>query len=351
MRKHIVRLRGKAHECLIITLGSSKRRGDVRIFHQLDRHVLAALLLDLLERDLPGAVIRRRGGLDDDVLLLRACQRPVKQLLRRHERHDLHALRRLDGHRPGEQRHLRAAPLGCACNGVAHFAGGTVGDVADGIERLPRRAGRHHDAQALHVALFSKHVQRALRDHYDVLELARAAVPAGQMARRRGDDVHAARDERRNVLLRRGIFPHAGVHRRGDHHRRAGRHDGRGKHVVRDAARHLADDVGRRRGDQEEIRALGQRDMLDLPGVRAHKRVRCHRMTGERLKRQRRHKLACVLRHHHKHVNALLLQQTQNLACLICSDAPGHAEDNALFGLQVTGHRFQQSAHRRSGRG
>ena len=72
-------------------------------------------------------------------------------------------------------------------------------------------------------------------------------------------------------------------------------------------------------------------DVLNLPCCRAFKRIHCDRMTGECFKRQRRDKLAGVLRHHHIHINALLLQETKDFTCLIYSNAPGHAEDNARF--------------------
>ena len=71
--------------------------------------------------------------------------------------------------------------------------------------------------------------------------------------------------------------------------------------------------------------------MLYLPRRRTLKRIHRYRMTGERLKRQRRDKLAGVLRHHHIHIHAPLLQQAKQLASLICSNAPGDTEDNACF--------------------
>ena len=141
--------------------------------------------------------------------------------------------------------------------------------------------------------------------------------------------MHAAGHQGLDVLLRGGVFPHAGVHRGGDQHGGLRRHDGGREHIIRDAAGHLADDIRRCRRDQKQVRALGQRDMLDLPCLRALKCIHGNRMTGQRLKRQRRDKPACMLRHDHIHIQALLLQQTKQLTCLISSDAPGDAEDNA----------------------
>ena len=97
----------------------------------------------------------------------------------------------------------------------------------------------------------------------------------------------------------------------------------------------IAHDVGRRGRNQKQIRAFGQRDVLDLPRLRAVKRIHRNGMTGERFKRQRRNKTACVLRHHNKNVDAPLLQQAQQLTCLINRNASGYAEDNAGF-LRLT---------------
>ena len=143
--------------------------------------------------------------------------------------------------------------------------------------------------------------------------------------------MNAARNQRFEVFLHGKILPHARVHRRGNHHRRTRCHHSGRKHVIRNAISHLADDIRRCRDNQEQIRPLGQRNVLNFPRRRTLKRIHCNRMSGERFKRKRRDKLTGVLRHHHIHINALFLQQTKDFTCLIYSNAPGHAEDNAWF--------------------
>ncbi len=92
-----------------------------------------------------------------------------------------------------------------------------------------------------------------------------------------------------------------------------------------------AGDLELDQGQGLELDQGGRVDVLDLPRLRAVKRIHRNGMTGERFKRQRRNKTACALRHHNKNVDAPLLQQAQQLACLINRNAPGHAEDNARF--------------------
>ena len=216
-------------------------------------------------------------------------------------------------------------------DGVAHLAGGSVGYIANRIKRLSGRPRRHHDAQAFHILFRKKQLAGAFGNHCNVFQLSRSAVPAGKMTGNRRDDFNAARPKRLDVLLHGGVFPHAGIHCGRNQNRRARRHHRRRQHVIRNAAGHFAHDVGRRGRNQKQIRAFGQRDVLDLPRLRAVKRIHRNGMTGERLKRQRRNKTTCVLRHHNKNVDAPLLQQAQQLACLINRNAPGHAEDNARF--------------------
>ena len=90
-----------------------------------------------------------------------------------------------------------------------------------------------------------------LGNDFNVFHLARAAVPAGQMAGNGHDKFNAACLQSFHVLLRGCIFPHASVHRgRNQNGRSRGHHSG-GKHIIRNAAGHLADDVRRRGRNQK----------------------------------------------------------------------------------------------------
>src|SRR6516225_8596630 len=74
---------------------------------------------------------------------------------------------------------------------------------------------------------------------------------------------HAPRAQGRKVLLRRLVLPHVDVHRRSRDYRCRRRQVQRAQKVVRDSPRKLRKNVGRGRRDEQQIRALSHRDMVD----------------------------------------------------------------------------------------
>ena len=149
--QHVLRFGGKAHQHLAGLLALPHGSGDIRVFHQRERKRFSSALLELLCSRMLHAVIRRGRRLHDDVLFPTAGQHGIIQALRRGDGHQLHALRRDDMHRPREQRDLRAAIARSLRQGVAHLAGGIVGEVAHRINALHGGAGGDQHAQALHV--------------------------------------------------------------------------------------------------------------------------------------------------------------------------------------------------------
>ena len=117
----------------------------------------------------------------------------------------------------------RAAARGLGGEREPHPAAGAVADEAHGVERLARAAGGDQHAHAV------ERPRRAAGDHLDRLEdrgrLGQPAdaplAPRRELARAGLDHVHAARAQRLEVGLRRGVLVHAVVHRRRDQHRAA----------------------------------------------------------------------------------------------------------------------------------
>jgi hypothetical protein len=66
-----------------------------------------------------------------------------------------------------------------------------------------------------------------------------------------------------DVFLRRGVIPHVDVHCGGDHNGRVGCEVQRGEEVVRDSSRKFGQRISCSRRDQQKIRALSYRDVLD----------------------------------------------------------------------------------------
>ena len=83
-----------------------------------------------------------------------------------------------------------------------------------------------------------------------------ADLAFGELAARRADDLHAAREQQLVIRAGRRVLPHAGVHRRCDEDRAVVREDRLGEHVVREPVREPGHRVRRERGDHDQVGAL-----------------------------------------------------------------------------------------------
>jgi hypothetical protein len=73
-----------------------------------------------------------------------------------------------------------------------------------------------------------------------------------------------ASDQTRQIFLNNGICVHFIVHRRTDEDGRGCGKQDRGQEIVGDPRGHLADGIGRRRGDDDQFGELGQGNMVDF---------------------------------------------------------------------------------------
>jgi hypothetical protein len=78
-------------------------------------------------------------------------------------------------------------------DGETHLARRTVPDESDGVDRLPRRSGRHDDARAGEIARGGERVLDRLHDAIGLGHAARPLVAGGQRAVRRSDDASPSR--------------------------------------------------------------------------------------------------------------------------------------------------------------
>ena len=76
---------------------------------------------------------------------------------------------------------------------------------------------------------------------------------AGQITLVGRNDAHAARAQRLDIFLRRGMVPHVDVHRRSDDDGRSRREIQGGQEIVGDASREFGQGVGGGRGDHEHV--------------------------------------------------------------------------------------------------
>ena len=235
-----------------------------------------------------------------------------------------------------DQGHFRAPHGGGAGKGVAHLAGGVVGQVAHRVQRLLRGAGGHRDAQPCQILRAGDGVQDVLHQHLFLGQASAAHILAGQHAAFGGDDGKAVPLQRGKVILRDGVFQHAGVHG-GGYQLRAfgGQHHG-GKHIVRNAVRHFCNDVGGGGGYQDHICLFCQRDVGDLKLEIPVKGVHHALVAGQGLKGERGDELGGVPGHDDLHIRTQLAQCTGHIGHLIGGNAAAHAQQDALA-VQIHG--------------
>ena len=149
---------------------------------------------------------------------------------------------------------------------------------------------------------------------------------AREVALARFDEAHAARRERVEVLAHRFVREHVGVHRGREEHRRARGGVERRQKIVGDAVGELADHVGRRRRDDQQIDRRGERDVLDV-GVGARlELIGDDAAARDRLERDGPDELRRRVRHHGDHVVPALLEPAHDLDRLVRPNPAGHAE-------------------------
>ena len=215
-------------------------------------------------------------------------------------------------------------------HGIAHLAGGVVGQVAHRVQRLLGGAGCHGDAQPGQVLRAGNGVEDVLNEDILLRQAAVAHILAGQHTALGRDDGEAVALQRGDVVLGDGVFQHPGVHGRGDQLRAFGREDGRGQHVVGNAVGHLGDDVGCGRCNEDDVGLFGQRDMSDLELEIPVEGVHHALVTGQGLKGDGSDELGGVFGHDDLHIGPQLAQCAGHIGHLIGGNAAGDAQKDAF---------------------
>ena len=229
---------------------------------------------------------------------------------------------------------VRTPHGGGAGHGIAHLAGGMVGQVAHGVQRLLGGAGSHGNVQACQIFGLGDGVQDVLNEHILLGQAAAAYILAGQQAALGGDDRKAVVLQRLEVVLGDGIFQHPGVHGRGDQlGALGGQHHG-GEHVVGNAVGHLGNDIGRGRGHEDDVGFLGQRDVGDFKLEIAVKGVHHALVARQGLKGEGRDELGGVPGHDDFHVGPQLFECAGHVCHFIGGNAAADAQKDA-FSVQI----------------
>ena len=129
-----------------------------------------------------GAVVRHGSGHDEHIGGVKAAGHRLVHLPGTCHRHIGGELDRRQRGLPVDQGHLCASHGGGAGKGVAHLAGGVVGQVAHRVQRFLRGAGGHRNAQPCQILRAGNGVQDVLQQHFLLGQASAAHIPAGQYA-------------------------------------------------------------------------------------------------------------------------------------------------------------------------
>ncbi len=260
--EHVVRLGGKADDDAV-SPALGERGENVGVLGERDLVEGFGGLLELVVGCLLGAVVGDRGRQDRRVCRGEGVLRGLEHLGCRGDVDHAHAgwLGKRDG--AGDERHVRAVRGGSRGDGISHLARGGVGEVAHGVHRFMRGAGRDDHALAGEVPAGAQAIERGRDDLVHRGQLADARLAAGEPSGLGAHDEVVAALERLDVRDRGEVLPHVHVHGRHHDDGAGARKQGGAHGVVGDAVSHLGDDVGRGRAHEGEVGPLGKLDVWD----------------------------------------------------------------------------------------
>ena len=164
--------------------------------------------------------------------------------------------------RPGDEGDFSTGHDGSLGDGKAHAAAGMIADEADRVDRFPRAASRDDDLFPFQEVIAAGQELDVVDDGIRFGQAADAVDAAGQMTAVGSDEMIAEFLQLGHIVLSNGVEIHVGIHSRCDEDRCRRSHDRRRQHVVGNAVGDLANDVGRRRCDDEDVGPAGQGDVF-----------------------------------------------------------------------------------------
>ena len=126
------------------------------------------------------------------------------------------------------------------------------------------------------------------------------------------------------------MLPHAHIHGGRDEHRLVGGEQHGGGEIVGEAMRHLGEEVGGRRRDDDQVGLARQADMADLGLVLEVEQIGEGLLLGEHGERERGDELGAAFGQDRAHGGAPLLQAAHELEALIGGDAAADDQQDAL---------------------
>ena len=215
MGDQVLAFGGKTHAVQgtgLRTRGMRHRGQDVGILDKRQRgHVARTVLLDLLVTGMGRSPVGHRGRGDENRGAVGHFRRRIEHLLRRLHIEALHAARRGQMHRAGNQRDLGTGRACGTRHRKAHLAARVIGDAAHRVNGLERRSGRHQDMVA--DQLLGGQIGRQVFQNLGGLEHpAIAGLAAGLRAVADTQHHRTILSDLRHVALGGGVQPHFPVH-------------------------------------------------------------------------------------------------------------------------------------------
>ncbi|MNZ93323.1 hypothetical protein D3C78_1123850 [compost metagenome] len=213
---------------------------------------------------------------------------------------------------------------------MALLAGGTVGDIAHGIDRLVRGAGgddRRFAIQGLWPLI------QQCGDGFDDLQWFGHTAKTSlallcHFTDHGSDEKHPVFFQRFDISYRRFGRPHFRVHRRSHQHLTIRRKKNRGGKIICQTVRHLRHQIGCGGSHQHEVAVARQPDMAHILFILSGKEL-CEDMGGgQRADGKRGDEFLRALRHHWRHLSATLFQAADEIEALVGRDAAGDDEED-----------------------
>ena len=207
--------------------------------------------------------------------------------------------------------------------------------------RRPASAPPRGQADAGRQRNGGRRLQRAFDRRDDRQRLGHAAGPifaAGHFPVVRPDEQHAVAAQGRDVALGGGVQPHAQVHRRRDQRALVGRQQRRRREIVGEAERHVGDEVGGRRRDDQEVGLARELDVAHARLFRRGEQVGADRLAAERLGRKGRDEPLGRGGHGDAHRRAAFAQAANQVERLVGRDAAANDQQDAGARECLCGH-------------
>jgi hypothetical protein len=151
----------------------------------------------------------------------------------------------------------------------------------------------------------------------------------GHLARVRPDDVHTVAAKLRQIARCRLGGPHLRIHRRRDQDRFVGGEQHGGGEIVGMAARHLRQQIGRRRRDDNEIGVARQTNVADIELAVRIEQVGENALAAQRAGGERRDEMLRGGGEDTAHLGAAVLQAADQVERFVGGDAAADDEQHA----------------------